>query len=79
MDKDYKREERLFREQNSISDSTEVKLRTYPNFPIERARLRRVYVLTFLFVAATAVYGFSVEWNIAIPLTLQFISKCCEY
>jgi len=79
MDRDYKHEERLFREMNNLPEDTEVKQRSYPTFPIEHARLRRVYVLNFLFVAATAVYGFSVEWNIAIPLTLQFISKYCFY
>jgi hypothetical protein len=74
MDRDYKREARLYRERNDLAEDTELKQQTYPDFPIERARLRSVYVLNAFFVVATAVYGFAVEWHIAIPLTLQFIS-----
>jgi hypothetical protein len=75
MDRDYKREAANYIIEHDLPKGTELKQQNYPDFPIERARLRSVYVLNSLFVVATGVYGFSVEWHIAIPLVLQFISK----
>ena len=75
MDRDYKQEAIRYRKSKQLPKGTELKQQDYPDFPIENARLRRVYVLAFFFAVATGVYGFSVEWLIAIPLTLQFISK----
>jgi hypothetical protein len=75
MDRDYKKEAANYIEENDLPKDTELKQQNYPDFPIERARLRSVYVLNGLFVVATAVYGFSVEWHIAFPLILQFISE----
>jgi hypothetical protein len=76
MDRDYKKEAAKYIEEHDLPDGTELKQQSYPDFPIERARLQSVYVLNGLFVVATAIYGFSVEWNIAFPLVLQFISEC---
>jgi hypothetical protein len=75
MDRDYKTEADRYRRENNIPEGTELKQQDFPEFPIERARLRRVYILAISFAIATGVYGFSVEWFIAIPLTLQFISE----
>jgi hypothetical protein len=74
MDRDYRREAMKYRKENNLPEDTELKQQHYPDFPIETARLRSVYLLAAFFVVATAVYGFAVEWHIAIPLTLQFIS-----
>lgn len=74
MDRDYKREASLFREMNKLPIDTEIKQEAFPDFPLEHARLRSVYVLTILFALATAIYGFSLEWHIAFPLILQFIT-----
>lgn len=79
MDRDYKKEAARYIEEHDLPKNTELKQQNYPDFPIERARLRSVYFLNGIFVIATAVYGFSVEWHIAFPLILQFISKSCQY
>jgi hypothetical protein len=76
MDRDYEKETARYLKERDLPEGTEIKQQDFPDFPIERARLRSVYVLNALFVAATAFYGFSVEWHIAIPLVLQFISEC---
>lgn len=72
MDRDYKREANRYRKEHSIPLSTELKQQNFPDFPIERARLRSVYLLNAMFVVSTALYGTAVEWHIAIPLVLQF-------
>ncbi|QDS73084.1 hypothetical protein FKW77_000172 [Venturia effusa] len=74
MDRDYKKEAERYVEEHSLPKDTELKQRKYPDFPIERARLRSVYLLNCMFVIATGVYGYSVEWHIAVPLILQFIT-----
>jgi hypothetical protein len=75
MDRDYKREERRYRKEHDLPESTELKQQDFPDFPIERARLRSVYLLNAVFVISTALYGTAVEWHIAIPLVLQFFGK----
>jgi MFS family permease len=75
MDGDYKREMERYRQRKQIQDGIHIKQQTHPDFPIEKVRLRRTFLLTVVFAVATAVYGFSVEWIIFIPLTLQFLSK----
>lgn len=73
MDWNYKKAATIYREMNGLPKATELKQQTYPDFPLEHARLQNIWWLLTVFCAATAVYGFSVEWHIAIPLTLQFI------
>ncbi|TLD37716.1 MFS general substrate transporter [Venturia nashicola] len=63
-----------YTKEHALPEDIELKQQNYPDFPIERARLRSVYFLNGIFVIATGVYGFSVEWHIAIPLILQFIT-----
>ncbi|KAE9979402.1 hypothetical protein EG328_000887 [Venturia inaequalis] len=74
MDRDYKKEAARYCGARNLPKETELKQQKYPDFPIERARLRSVYFLNGAFVVATAVYGFSVEWHISVPLILQFIT-----
>ncbi|TID25600.1 MFS general substrate transporter [Venturia nashicola] len=74
MDRDYKKEAVRYTKEHALPEDIEPKQQNYPDFPIERARLRSVYFLNGIFVIATGVYGFSVEWHIAIPLILQFIT-----
>jgi hypothetical protein len=46
---------------------------SHPSFNIERARLRSSFPLLILFTLSVSIYGFSVEWGLPIPLTLQFV------
>jgi len=75
MDRDYKREAAMYRRKRGLPDDMELKQQEHPGFPIEKARLRSTYFLLAVFTAATGVYGFSVEWNLAVPLALQFLSE----
>jgi len=75
MDWTYKKEATRYREEHGLPNDTELKMQLFPDFPLERARLKHVWWLNGLFSVTTAIYGFSVEWNIAVPLFLQFISK----
>jgi hypothetical protein len=75
MDRDYKREAKRYRIERNIPDGTELTQQDFPDFPIERARLRSVYLLNAIFVISTALYGTAVEWHIAIPLILQFFGQ----
>jgi len=74
MDRAYKKEAKKYRDDNNLSKDTELRQQLYPDFPLEKARLGHMWWLSLLFAIATGIYGFSVEWNIAIPLTLQFIT-----
>ena len=73
MDRDYAREAAQYCTERNIPKDTELKHQEFPDFPIEHARLRSVFVLNAVFVMSTALYGQAVEWHIAIPLTLQFL------
>jgi hypothetical protein len=75
MDRDYKREAQQYRLKHGLQDDVKLKQQDFPDFPIEQARLRSTYLLASVFVVATFIYGFSVEWIIVFPLTLQFLSK----
>ncbi|KIV99861.1 uncharacterized protein PV09_08529 [Verruconis gallopava] len=74
MDRDYKRAAQEYRRKYGLSDDIKLKQQDFPDFPIEAARLRSVYVLSAIFSISTAIYGFSVEWIIFIPLTFQFLT-----
>jgi len=74
MDRDYARAARQYCVENHLPEDAELNQQKFPDFPIERARLRTVFLLNIVFVMSTALYGSAVEWHIAIPLTLQFLS-----
>lgn len=81
MDRDYRREAARYCKEHNLPKNTELRQQHYPDFPIERARLRSVYLLNAVFVISTALYGTAVEWHIAIPLLLQFFGTpeaCCS-
>lgn len=74
MDRNYRLVAEKYRKEHGLQPETELRIHAYPTFPIEQARLRSIYLINLLFALATAVYGFTVEWHIAIPLTIQFIT-----
>ena len=43
------------------------------DFPLERARLRPMWITTTVFIVAVGAYGWTMETHIAVPLTLQFL------
>jgi len=75
MDRNYRKEATAYKQEHGLPEDTELKQQAYPDFPLERARLTNTWWLLGLFSASTAVYGFSAEWHIAIPLTMQFIGE----
>ena len=40
MDKDFKREEAFYHEKHDLPQNAELKQQLYPDFPLEKARLR---------------------------------------
>jgi hypothetical protein len=73
MDRDYCFVELHYREQHNIDPNTMLALKSLPNFPIYRARLRSLWWIALIFIATTASYGFSfLGPSIVIPLLLQF-------
>jgi Mg/Co/Ni transporter MgtE len=67
-------------EQTSQEDSTRKKdVNDLSGFPIERARLRSLWVYVLVFSAALVGYGWSLEQkaHLAVPLIMQFISERC--
>jgi hypothetical protein len=79
MDRDYRIAATAYKNQHALADETELKQQTYPDFPLERARLANVWWLLILFSVSTGVYGFAVEWHIAVPLTMQFLCNADLY
>ncbi|KAF2673922.1 MFS general substrate transporter [Microthyrium microscopicum] len=74
MDSDYAKAATQFRQLHSLPAETELKQHIYPSFSIERARLKSTWWLLAMFCIATGLYGFALQWHMAVPLTLQFIT-----
>jgi hypothetical protein len=72
MDYDYRRTEKEYRKAHNIPEETKLNRKTLADFPIEHARQRNVWWIVLIFIVATALYGFSLAFNIAFPLILQF-------
>ncbi|KAK0121873.1 hypothetical protein ONS95_010152 [Cadophora gregata] len=73
MDHDYRVIESQYRIAQCIPDDTILNKKDLVDFPIERSRLRNIWWIVSIFIAATAAYGFSFNLNLlAIPLILQF-------
>ncbi|KAH7419053.1 major facilitator superfamily domain-containing protein [Cadophora sp. MPI-SDFR-AT-0126] len=73
MDRDYKTIEARYRSEKGINADAPLKKKELIDFPIEESRLRNVWWIVLLFIVTTALYGFSLKFNlIAIPLALQF-------
>src|SRR2546430_257321 len=72
MDHDYRHTENEYRKAHNIPENTKLNRKNFGDFPIERARQRNVWWIVLIFTVATGVYGFSLAFNIAFPLILQF-------
>lgn len=75
VDHDFRVTEEKYRRMHQLENGILLDYKCLPDFPIERARLRNMWWITLIFVAATAGYGFSFAFApklIALPLVLQF-------
>jgi MFS family permease len=73
MDYDYRVIEAQYRTSKNIPKDMELNKKDLVDFPIEKSRLRNIWWIVLIFIAATAGYGFSFNLNlIAIPLIFQF-------
>ncbi|KAL8354688.1 hypothetical protein RB601_004206 [Gaeumannomyces tritici] len=82
MMRDYRAAEAAYLASNGLPSNSRLPTKELPaDFPIERARTRNLPWIAGLFAAATAVYGFSLQFPrlvslpgwIALPLILQFV------
>ncbi|POS71359.1 major facilitator superfamily transporter [Diaporthe helianthi] len=81
MDRDYRSAEARYKEVHGMSDESKISPKAIPSdFPIERARLRRVFGIIVLLSLSMSLYGVaffdtpvtSHRWWIAVLLVLQF-------
>ncbi|KAF1991953.1 MFS general substrate transporter [Aulographum hederae CBS 113979] len=72
MDRNYKRASERYCAEHGLEKGTKLTQERHPDFQFERARMHGVWWLTGIFVFATALYGWSIRWHPAVPLTLQF-------
>ncbi|KAK1700069.1 major facilitator superfamily transporter [Colletotrichum godetiae] len=81
MTKDYLEAEEKYKTSHNITGTEKLSGKNMPaEFPIERARLRRLPWIVLIFVASTGGYGLSLNFPsttsrsgwIAVPLVLQF-------
>ena len=65
--------ERRYRAENGIPASAVLLRKDLVDFPFSRTRLRSIWWMLVVFIVTTALYGFSLRFNIiALPLILQF-------
>ncbi|KAJ6001105.1 hypothetical protein N7481_001514 [Penicillium waksmanii] len=72
MDFNHKRTEREYCQQHNLPLDTRIDSKSHPDFPIEKARMRNSWWITATFIICVAVYGVSLEANLAVPITLQY-------
>jgi MFS family permease len=77
MDHNHKVTEREYCMRNNLPLETRITSKTHPDFPIEYARMRNTWWITVTFIVCTAVYGFSLQTNLAVPVILQYIIAYC--
>ncbi|KAI5778329.1 major facilitator superfamily domain-containing protein [Geopyxis carbonaria] len=77
LDRTYRAAAARFRQQHGLPDGTELTQQLHPAFAIEHARLRGTAWVVSPFVAATAAYGWAMEYHIAVPLVIQFVIAFC--
>ena len=67
--------ERAYRKEKNIPEHVPLKRKELVDFPFERARMGSMWWMVLIFVAATALYGYSFKLNddIVVPLILQFL------
>ncbi|CDM35766.1 hypothetical protein DTO013E5_9245 [Penicillium roqueforti] len=73
MDYNHKRTEREYCQQHNLPIDTRISLKSYPDFPIEYARMRNTWWITAIFIVCVAVYGVSLRTHLAVPIILQFL------
>ncbi|KAJ5819436.1 hypothetical protein N7474_005027, partial [Penicillium riverlandense] len=77
MDYNHKVTEREYCLRNNLPLETRITSKTHPDFPIEYARMRNTWWITAIFIVCTALYGFSLQTNLAVPVILQYIIAYC--
>ncbi|KAJ5149143.1 hypothetical protein N7448_000721 [Penicillium atrosanguineum] len=77
MDFNHKRTEHEYCMQNNLPLETRINSKSHPNFPIEYARMRNTWWITAVFIVCTAVYGFSLDTHLAVPVILQYVIAYC--
>ena len=77
MDYNHRRTEREYCMRNNMPLETRISSKSHPDFPIEYARMRNTWWITAVFIVCTAVYGFSLDTHLAVPVILQYIIAYC--
>ncbi|KFY12459.1 hypothetical protein V492_03864 [Pseudogymnoascus sp. VKM F-4246] len=66
--------EAQYRAAKDIPDSQPLNKKELVDFPFAQARMRSIWWMVLIFIISTALYGFSLNFNvIAVPLILQFL------
>ncbi|OBT58609.1 hypothetical protein VE04_01702 [Pseudogymnoascus sp. 24MN13] len=66
--------EAQYRAAKDIPDSHPLNKKELVDFPFAQARMRSIWWMVLIFIISTALYGFSLNFNvIAVPLILQFL------
>ena len=79
MDQEYKAAQRKFheawcrRERSDDQSDCTIPSDDHDDFPLERARLRPIWIISAVFILAVGSYGWTLETHIAAPLVLQFL------
>ena len=81
MNKDYAHAEREYRLIHNLPDDFKITKNIPDDFPIERVRLRRMWLIALLFILSTSAYGWTMAFpslterpgSISLPLVLQFV------
>lgn len=77
MDYNHKRTEREYCRKHNLSIDTCITSKTYPDFPVEYARMRNTWWITALFIISVALYGVSLRTHVTVPIILQYIIAYC--
>lgn len=66
--------EAQYRETKNISDDQPLNKKELVDFPFAQARMRSIWWMILIFIVSTALYGFSLNFNVmAVPLIFQFM------
>ena len=76
MDSDFRRTVAEYCREHDIDERLGFDAKSFPDFPLERARQRSLWYIVVPFIFFTDVYGFSLTLDIDLPLILQF---CIAY
>jgi MFS family permease len=71
--RDWRIMEQQYRAEKNIPGSVPLNKKHLADFPFEKARMRNIWWMVAIFIITTALYGFSLQFDIlALPLILQF-------